>query len=131
MSAITTFIESALGYVQEYLGDYVDAVLDLTLIAVTAFTITGCSISPQEQVDTAVYHPAWPTPYEVCDVDWKVMVIENEPFVALSFDDNLKMAACTQDLIRYLKEMNIKFCSYRPEEDSRCAKLLKKEKKTT
>lgn len=116
------------GYILEYLSDLIDAALDLTLIAVTALTIAGCSIAPSEPVEEATYHPSWPTPYEVCDVDWKILVIEEEPFVALSFEDNLRLAGCTEDLIRYITEMNTKFCTYRPKEDVRCAELFKTEK---
>lgn len=132
MSAtIENFLSTVFSYFLDYIGDITDAVLDITLVAVTALTLTGCTISTPEEVETAVYHPAWPVPYETCDVEWKVMVVDKEPFVALSFEDNLKMAACTEDLIRYLKEMNIKFCTYRPKEDSRCAEILSQKKETT
>jgi len=132
MSAtIENFLSTVFSYFLDYIGDITDAVLYITLVAVTALTLTGCTISTPEQVETAVYHPAWPAPYETCDVEWKIMVVDKEPFVALSFEDNLKMAACTEDLIRYLKEMNIKFCTYRPKEDSRCAKILTQKEKTT
>lgn len=123
MSAI---IESIL----DSLGDFIDAALDITLVVLTLITLSGCTLT-SEEVETATYHPAWPTPYEVCDVKWEVFVIEKEPYVALSFEDNLKLAVCTQDLIRYLKEMNIKFCTYRPQEDSRCAQLFKTEKESS
>ena len=99
----------------------VDAILDILLVIVMLFTLVGCVTTEEPEV-TAQYHPAWPTPYEVCDVDWKVIEYKEAPYVALSFDDNLEFATCTIDLIRYIKEMNTKFCHYRPEEDTRCAK---------
>ena len=104
----------------EYSNDLIDAALDISLVVMAVLSISGCSVTPSEPVEPAVYHPTWPQPYEVCDVEWKVFIIEEEPFVALSFDDNLEFANCSIDLIRYIRELNMKFCHYRPEGDERC-----------
>ena len=101
----------------------IDAILDIFIVLLALFTIASCSSTPTTPEVVAEYHPSWPTPYEVCDVEWKVIEYKDAPYVALSFDDNLELASCSIDLMRYIKEMNTKFCHYRPEEDTRCAKL--------
>lgn len=100
----------------------IDAILDILLAIAMVITLIGCASTSSEPQMQAEYHPSWPTPYEVCDVNWKVIEYKDAPYVALSFDDNLELATCSIDLIRYIKEINTKFCHYRPEGDSRCAR---------
>ena len=102
--------------------DIVDIVLDIAIIIGVILLLSGCSSTPPVPVtlDTPKYHPEWPLPVQVCDVDWKVLEVEGQPYVAVTYDDNLDLAICTRDLLRYIQDMNAKFCHYRPEEDPNC-----------
>jgi hypothetical protein len=123
MSIIQTALIKAAQTVNEYFNDILDAILDITLVLISIITLSGCAATQPIQENT--YHPAWPTPYKICDVDWKVIVEEDQPYVALSYDDNLNLATCNLDVIRYIKEINTKFCHYRPTGDTRCATFEK------
>lgn len=123
-----SIIDSIKDKIYYYSNDAIDAFLDLSILFVLSFLISGCSVSPDYTREQAQYHPPWPTPYTVCDVEWKIKIEENkEPYVMLSFDDNLKLASCQYDLIRYIQEMNRKYCHYRPSGDTRCVQKTDQE----
>ncbi len=83
--------------------------------------LAGCSTTTVPvAVDKPVFHPEWPTPYRACNIDWEVLVIDNTPYVALEYDESLTLAICERDKLRYIKDINSKFCTYRPKEDPRC-----------
>lgn len=98
--------------------------LDWAIIILVFLSLTGCTSTPKPPVvvEKPVYHPAWPMPYQVCSIAWKVIIKDNTPYVALSYDDSLTLASCTKDMTRYILDMNSKFCHYRPAEDERCVK---------
>jgi hypothetical protein len=76
-----------------------------------------------------VYHPSWPYPFEACSVNWKVIEVEGEPMVALSYNDNVEAAACMLDLERYLKQLTGMTCSYRVDlDEAKCAPYNNKDK---
>lgn len=92
-------------------------------LIVPLLLLVGCSTTePPKVIEKQVYHPEWPIPYRACDISWEVVVIEDEPFIALSYDESLDLAVCTKDLLRYVKDINSKFCHYRPKGDTRCNK---------
>jgi len=104
-------------YISEYLEDCIDAALDITLVILSTLTLLGCSVTPD-----STYHPAWPVPYQACDVTWYVLEKDSSPYIAISYDDSLRLAECNYDMLRYIREINAKFCQYRPEGDTRCGK---------
>lgn len=104
--------------IQEYLNDFIDAVLDIALVVISIITLlSGCVTTTDDA--SIQYHPSWPIPYKTCKVTWKVITLD-QPYVALTYNDSLTLASCNLDIYRYIQEMNTKFCVYRPEGDKRC-----------
>lgn len=88
------------------------------LIAVLCIFLAACSSTPVttdqlEKVDTPVFHPPMPKPVQVCYVHWNVLVVDNQPFVALSYEDNINFAMCGKDLEAYISELHEVICHYR------------------
>lgn len=90
-------------------------------LILATIVLVGCtSTEPPNVIEKQVYHPEWPAPYRACNVNWEVLVVESVPYVAMSYNDSLSLAVCTRDALRYIKDINNKFCHYRPETDTRC-----------
>lgn len=80
--------------------------------------LVGCGTTPTPPTvpdvsNQVVYHPPLPRPTQVCYIQWKVLVVEGQPYVALSYEDNINFAICAKDLERYLSELNLVVCHYR------------------
>lgn len=80
----------------------------LTLVACKTTPATGGGAPASE-----VYHPRLPRPVEVCSLDWKVIVVDNEPFVALTYNDNVTAAICDDRKTQYIEELLQVVCQYR------------------
>lgn len=76
--------------------------------------VVGCSTTATtEYITPPVYHPPLPYPYEVCDVSWEVIEVDNNAKVALSYNDNVKLAVCIGDMERYISQLVNVVCHYR------------------
>ncbi len=88
------------------------------LAILLATTLAACETTPAipvaaPKLEPMVYHPQMPKPLAVCDVTWKVLVVDNTPYVALTYEDNINFAVCAKDLERYLSELTLVVCQYR------------------
>lgn len=91
--------------------------------------LAGCVNTPVNIIEKNVMHPSWPTPYKVCQVEWKVREVEGEPYVGLSYNDNVSLASCGVDVERLISQYNQMVCSYRRNlKEERCALYNKKDK---
>lgn len=82
--------------------------------------LAGCAAVPTVPEEPTVYHPPWPAPVIPCDIEFRVLIVNDEPYVAVSFDDNLNAAICDNNKKRYVEELRTIVCHYRDNEDPRC-----------
>ena len=89
----------------------------LTYVLGASFLLLGCSTTvvppPQPAPVVVEYHPPWPDPLQPCPIKWETFNINNKPYVALSFEDNLNFAICGQDMRKYILETRQIICHYR------------------
>lgn len=103
--------------------DFVDAILDIGIIITLIILLSSCAATskPAQIIEAPVYHPSWPLPYEVCKVEWKIVLDEKGwPIIGVPYPENLDLKACNKDKARYLKEMTNVLCHYRPKDDPHC-----------
>jgi hypothetical protein len=60
----------------------------------------GCAHLPQTEETLPQ-----PSPFKGCEVDWKVLVVGDRAYVALSYEDNVKLAVCFADIKRYILQL--------------------------
>ena len=87
-------------------------------IALVALLLVGCGSTPptppaEVLSEKIIYEPPLPKPLRFCDVTWKVLIVDNQPYVALSYEDNINFAVCAKDLEKYISEVNLVVCHYR------------------
>ena len=86
------------------------------IAALSLLALVSCKTTPATGVGAqpeAVYHPRLPRPVEVCSLNWEVLVVNNEPFVALTYNDNITAAICDDRKTQYIEELLQVVCSYR------------------
>lgn len=85
----------------------------LFLSAVIA--LTGCTreVIKYVEVPQTFIHPSRPTPIMSHPLEWKVFVIDKEPYVGLSYDQSLDLRLFLKDTTRYIGESNSILCFYR------------------
>lgn len=79
------------------------------IILAIVLALAGCSST---HVDTT-FHPRMPQPLKVCDIEWKVLIVDDTPYVALTYDDNVTAAMCFKEYERYIHQLMRVTCSYR------------------
>lgn len=83
---------------------------------ILAALLSGCvSTTPTKVVDTPTYHPPLPDPYAVCQVEWRVVEVDGEMLVGVSYQDNLNLAVCIKDMERFISQLMGVTCHYREE----------------
>jgi hypothetical protein len=88
-------------------------------LVLVAALLVGCETTPVAPPvvppvsEKITYEPPMPKPLQFCDVKWKVLVVDNQPYVALSYEDNINFAVCAKDLEKYISEVNLVVCHYR------------------
>ena len=97
-------------------------------IVLSTLLLTACIGTPPVQDPKPILHPPWPSAYQVCPVTWKLYEVDNQPIVALSYNDNVTLASCVKDMERLLNQYKQMICSYRKElDEEHCALYNKKE----
>lgn len=89
------------------------------ILLVLSIFLAGCEFLPFTEKST-VYHPPMPRQISVYNVDWKVIVIDDVPYVALTYEDSLEFRIFLEDVHRYIIESNAVLCFYNKSDDSRC-----------
>ena len=80
--------------------------------------LVGCAAAPPEpDVETPTFHPPLPGPVQPCPVEWVVLIDDGEPYVAVTYDDNVTAAVCFKEYERYIHHLLRVVCSYREELD--------------
>lgn len=87
-------------------------ILAASILFLSACTSTP-AVPPVVSAEKPVYHPAMPRPIEVCNVHWEVLIVNNTPYVALTYEDNINFAKCGMEQERYLSELLLVTCHYR------------------
>lgn len=88
-------------------------------VILAALLLVGCETTPVAPpvvppvAEKITYHPPMPRPLSYCDVKWRVLIVDNQPYVGLSYEDNINFAICAKDMERYLSEMQMVLCHYR------------------
>lgn len=85
-------------------------------ILLAALALSACvSTNRDGAPPNLVYHPPLPAPIRACPLKWLVLEQGGEPYVALSYNDNVQGAICSKDVQRYIRELQKVTCSYRLE----------------
>lgn len=88
------------------------------LALLAALFLVGCTSVrevPVERDVLPVFHPSLPEPVEVCNIKWNVLVLDENPYVALTYNDNITAAICFNEYERYIIQLLRVACSYRTE----------------
>lgn len=81
--------------------------------------LSGCindSVKPNNDIEldkSVLVHPELPTPVSNYKLDWKVLVLKDDVYIALNYNDSLEMRKLLEDMKRYIKESNNIMCYYR------------------
>ncbi|ADM79910.1 PseT.2 conserved hypothetical protein [Aeromonas phage phiAS5] len=82
------------------------AMVGLTLL------LGGCA-STAEQIKPVVYHPPLPETVETYKPEWRVILDEGKPYVAMSYDDSVRYRIWLERVFGYVKKQNEVICHYR------------------
>lgn len=86
-----------------------------SLVLISSIVLTGCATNtPPTSLDLGL---PWPTPMLICEIE-NVKVTETGE-VILSYTDNVNIAICERDMLRYIKDLTNMVCVYQPK-DTRC-----------
>lgn len=88
---------------------------------ILSLVLVGCA-STEPVVEVPVYHPPWPAPVDVCPISPSLKIIDDIPYMTLTFDEYLVLGQCYKDYLRYVKEIKKVTCVYRPTKDAQCSK---------
>ncbi|MNO96577.1 hypothetical protein D3C76_882530 [compost metagenome] len=77
------------------------------LMVAAVLAMFGCSSTPDPS------HPALPTPISPYTFHWKVLVQEDHVYVALTYDESLRLKVLMEDMTRYMRDSNAVMCFYR------------------
>lgn len=100
------------------------------IAAISMLTLVACKTTPATGVGapaSAVYHPTLPRPVEVCYLNWEVLVVNNEPFVALTYNSSIDAAVCDNKKIQYIEELLHVVCHYRKDLDEKICHRFKED----
>ncbi|AHY25471.1 hypothetical protein PS2_232 [Serratia phage PS2] len=89
-----------------------------------ALLLAGCA-APQEPVHRL--DPSWPDPIESYKAEWKVIVIDGQPFVGMPYNESQELRIWLDDVKRYIKDANGMICYYRSTlKEPRCENQIRK-----
>ena len=97
------------------------------LILATALLLSACTVTEPKTVAPPVFHPTLPTPLQACPIEWKVLIVENQPYVALTYNNNITAAMCFNEYERYIHQLLRVTCSYREKLNEQTCINLKRE----
>lgn len=57
----------------------------------------------------------WPTPMKICEIR-NVQVLPDSKIV-LSYEDNINIRICEEDMLRYIKDLRSLICTHQPTDE--------------
>lgn len=85
-------------------------------ILLATLMLSACVSTDKGEAPLKVeFHPPFPAPVSACPINWVILEHQGEPYVALTYNDNVQGAICNKDVQRYIKELQRVTCSYRLE----------------
>lgn len=93
------------------------------LIIALCLALGGCPINDRVIPGETISHPRWPAPIETRDVKNKVIVLDDEVYVAKTYEDDLEYQKYQEDVFRYIIDLKSTVCFYRSSlNESECKK---------
>lgn len=87
-----------------------------TTLTLLAILLGGCALTSATVVqEVPTYHPTMPAAISACPVTWKVIEVDGQAMVAISYNDNVTAAICNKDVGRYISQLLTVTCQYRQE----------------
>ena len=74
--------------------------------------LAGCVVDPVKPLVLP-----WPTNMQECTVN--SLVVNADSTITISYEDNINIAICDRDMIRYINDLTSMICTHQPE-DTRC-----------
>lgn len=94
------------------------------LIVAAMLAMFGCKSSE------TISDPPLPTPISPYTFHWKVIPTDGRVYVALPYDESLRLRVMMEDMTRYMRDANAVMCFYRKAlEEPRCLQLENSAKK--
>lgn len=87
--------------------------LKTLIFIVMIFIMQGCTVTKTELVDKPIFHPTRPEPVKTFIPNWKVIVIDGNPFVGLSYTESIENRLWLERVLAYISKQNAIICSYR------------------
>lgn len=78
--------------------------------------LTGCADKVVQEHYTnrdVITHPAWPKPIQERSVKTRVLVVNDQVFVARTYEDDLTFQQYQEDIFRWAEDMKSTLCFYR------------------
>lgn len=83
------------------------------IIIALCLSLGGCTgVSTVTPRDT-ISHPRWPAPIDAREVKNKVIVLDDEVYVARSYEDDIEAQKFQEDIFRYITDLKATICFYR------------------
>lgn len=84
------------------------------VIGLSLVVLAGCATTVERKlIEKPVHHPIRPVAVQQFNPKWKVIVENDNPFVAMSYSDSVRYRIWLEDLKRYIATQNSIICSYR------------------
>lgn len=95
------------------------------IVVALALLLSACAGTPKEiphRID-----PSWPDQIQSYKAEWKVIIVDGQPFVGMPFEDSQEFRIWLDDVKRYVKDANSMICYYRNTlKEPRCENQIRK-----
>lgn len=88
------------------------------ILILSSLVLTGCTSTPNTVYrDKPPLILPWPTPMMICEISG--VKITPEGRVELPYEDNVNIAVCERDMLRYILDLKEMICKHQPK-DKEC-----------
>lgn len=70
-----------------------------------------------EKAKEVAFAPQLPAPLEVCQVPWRVLIVDDQPYIGLSYSDSLTFSTCRIRVESYIEKLLLAACYYKPADE--------------
>mgnify|MGYP001175442926 CR=1 FL=1 len=86
----------------------------ICVLLLGSLIIYGCSTKPPVVIyDVPKVDPVWPEQITPVNIKWKVVNVNDKPYVGTSYQESLQFRIWMEDVYRYIKDANSMICFYR------------------